>query len=197
MLEEINRSLFHGINKFAGYNPMLDATARVIAEYLPFLFILVVLYYWFSKKEDSSKVRLLLVGYSVLLALSINFLITLFYFHPRPFMVRIGKLLVQHGHETSFPSDHATFMFSIAFAFITFNEFRKTGIILTLLALFGGTTRVFVGIHFPFDIAGSIGVSLISAKIVSASENMLTPMNKRLVKFYKDVLYRLKYLRSK
>ncbi len=191
MLEEINRSLFHGINKFAGYNPMLDATARVIAEYLPFLFILVVLYYWFSKKEDSSKVRLLLVGYSVLLALSINFLITIFYFHPRPFMVYIVKLLIRHGPETSFPSDHTTFMFSIAFMFITFNEFRIIGIILSLLALVGGVARVFVGVHFPFDIAGSIGVGLVSAMIISALIDMLTPINKRLIKFYKNVLSRL------
>ena len=51
MSEEINYSLFQGINKFAGYNPIIDTTAALIAEYLPFLFILVMMYYWFFKKR--------------------------------------------------------------------------------------------------------------------------------------------------
>lgn len=185
MLEEINYSLFQGINKFAGYNPILDATAELTAEYLPFLFILLMMYYWFFKKDDTSRINLLSVGWSTLLALLVNFLITLFYFHPRPFMVHIGKLLIPHVPETSFPSDHATFMFSIAFMLITFDEFRTTGIILSIFALIGGIARVFVGVHFPFDIAGSIGVSLISSIIIYALKDMFLPMNKRLVEFYK------------
>ena len=55
MSEEINYSLFQGINKFAGYNPIFDTTAALIAEYLPFLFILVMMYYWFFKKDDTSR----------------------------------------------------------------------------------------------------------------------------------------------
>ncbi len=191
MLEEVNYSLFSTINKFAGYSSVLDAIAKVADEYLPFLFILVIMYYWFFKKNDAFKVKLLLVGYSTLLALSINFLITIFYFHPRPFMIHIGKLLIEHGPETSFPSDHTTFMFSIAFMFITFNEFRIIAIILSFLALVGGVARVFVGVHFPFDIAGSIIISLVSTMIISVLIDMLTPINKRLIQFYKDVLSRL------
>lgn len=197
MLEQINYSLFYSINKFAGYSSVLDAIAKVAAEYLPFLFIPVIMYYWFFKKEDTSKIRLLLVGYSVLLALSINFLITIFYFHPRPFMLHMGKLLIVHGPETSFPSDHATFMFSIAFMFIAFNEFRKTGIILTILALIGGMARVFTGVHFLFDVAGSMGVSLVSTIVIFALKDIFLPMNKWLIEFYKDILLRLKYLKRR
>jgi undecaprenyl-diphosphatase len=199
MLEEINYSLFQGINKFAGYNPIFDTTAELIAEYLPFLFILVMIYCWFCKKDDISKINLLSVGWSTFLALLVNFLITLFYFHPRPFMVHIGKLLISHGPETSFPSDHATFMFSIAFAFIILDEFRITGIILSLLALIGGIARVFAGVHFPFDIVGSFGIGLISAIVIFTLKGVFLPMNKRLVEFYKNLLSRLdsKYLKDK
>ncbi len=199
MLEEINYSLFRTINKFAGHSSVLDAIAKVTAEYLPFLFILVIVYYWFFKKDDTSKIKLLLVGYSVLLALSINFLITIFYFHPRPFMVHIGKLLILHGPETSFPSDHATFMFSIAFAFIILDEFRIIGIVFSLLALIGGMARVFVGVHFPVDIAGSFGIGLISVMIISALKDLILPMNKRLVELYNNIFSRLdpKYLKGK
>ncbi|MDI6728982.1 MAG: undecaprenyl-diphosphatase [Thermodesulfovibrionales bacterium] len=199
MLEEINYSLFSSVNKFAGYNPIFDITAELTAEYLPFLFILLMMYYWFFKKDDTSRINLLSVGWSTLLALFINFLITLFYFHPRPFMVHIGKLLISHGPETSFPSDHATFMFSIAFAFIIHNEFRKIGIVLIILALIGGMARVFVGVHFPMDIAGSFGVGLISTMIIFILRDVFAPMNERIVEFYKDVLLRLdlKYLKRR
>lgn len=199
MLEELNYSLFSSINKFAGYNPIFDTTAELIAEYLPFLFILVMLYYWFFKKDDTFRINLLSVGWSTLLALLVNFLITLFYFHPRPFMIHMGKLLIPHGTETSFPSDHATFMFSIAFAFIIHDEFRIIGIVFSLFALIGGMARVFLGVHFPFDIAGSMGVSLISSIIIYALKDLILPMNKRLVEFYKNLLSRLdpKYLKDK
>lgn len=199
MLEDINQSLFYSINKFAGFNPMLDETAKIIAEYLPFVFIVVMVYLWFSKKDDNSKIGLLLTGYSALLAIFINFLITAFYFHPRPFTVHMGKLLIPHGTETSFPSDHATFMFSIAFAFIILDEFRIIGIVFSLLALIGGMARVFVGVHFPVDIAGSIGVSVISSITIYALKDLILPMNKRLVELYKNLLSRLdpKYLKDK
>ncbi len=188
MLQKMNYSLFHSINKFAGYNTCIDTTAKLIAEYLPFIFIPVMMYYWFFKKDDASKTGILLVGYSTLLALLINLLITLFYFYPRPFMMHLGRQLVAHAPETSFPSDHTTFMFSIAFAFIAFNVSGKTGIILALLALIGGLTRVFAGVHFPFDVAGSIVVSLISTAIVFVLKEFFSPINKRLIVFYRNIL---------
>ena len=193
MLERVNHFIFNEINGFAGYNLVIDMLAKIIAEYLPLLFILPLVLHWFSRRDGGSRIDLLFTGYCAFLAMLINFLITLFYFHPRPFMLHMGKTLIEHGPETSFPSDHATFMFSIAFAFIAFKGQWKTGVILSFLALFGGIARVFVGVHFPLDIIGSLGVGLISTIIIFALKDILVPINKRIVGFYRNLLVRLNF----
>jgi len=44
----------------------------------------------------------LFAGYASILGLGINFIITQFYFHPRPFMVPTGTLLITHAAEFFF-----------------------------------------------------------------------------------------------
>ena len=188
MLEKINISLFLSINKFAGINPILDSSVKLIAIYFPLIFIAVLLYYWFFKKtDDISREKLLLVLWTAILGLFINFLIGHFYFHPRPFMLHLGNLLIPHKSDSSFPSDHATFMFAISFAIFFFNEYKTAGIILFCLAVIGGLARVFVGVHFPFDITGSFIVSIISTVIIFSLKDLLLNINKNLIKFYNRI----------
>ncbi|MCL5674372.1 MAG: undecaprenyl-diphosphatase [Candidatus Omnitrophica bacterium] len=188
LLNRINDSLFLSINRFAGVNPVLDAVIKLFAIYLPLIFIAVLLYYWFFKKtDDVSRETLLLVIWNAVLGLFINFLIGLFYFHPRPFMLHLGKLLIPHKPDSSFPSDHATFMFSISLAVFFFNKYRTAGIGLFCLAAIGGLSRVFTGVHFPFDIAGSLIVSIISTIIIFMLNNILLQVNQKLVKFYNRI----------
>ena len=42
----------------------------------------------------------------VALGLLVNQLITVFYFHPRPYMMGLCKPLIPHASGTSFPSDN-------------------------------------------------------------------------------------------
>jgi len=92
--------------------------------------------------------EVLFAGYAALLGLGINLIITLFYFHPRPFMIPTGVLLIAHLPETSFPSDHATLMFAISLIFLTFRELRGTGAILFVLSFVSGLARGYAGLHF-------------------------------------------------
>ncbi len=167
MLEEINRAVFEDINHFAGMNPVLDNLAVILAKYLIIIFILWLAYLWFRKGEASKKIALY-GAFSAALGLLFNFLITSFYYHPRPFMLHLGRLLILHAAETSFPSDHTTFMLSIAFLLIYFRETRVSGLILSIFGLIGGLARVFSGLHFPLDILGSIGVALLSSLLAYA-----------------------------
>jgi len=184
-LNQININIFNSINHFAGSNVVLDKIGIFTAEYLPLIFILVLAFLWFRNNEYKNLV--LYCVYSVILGLSLNFLITLFYFHPRPFMDKIGILLIKHAPETSFPSDHTTFMFSIAFMLLYFNKTRITGIILSVIALIGGTARVFSGVHYPFDIIGSILVVMISSYIIFMSKEKLQKFNNLIINLYYKV----------
>ncbi len=157
-----NIYLFNLINHFAGENVILDKIMVFIASYFVFTIPLFLIYLWF-KKENKKDV--LFIFSSVLASLAIAQLITLIYFHPRPFMLGLGKKLIPHGSETSFPSDHATVMFAVAFSLI-FLKKNKEGMIFLIFSLLVGLARVFCGVHFPFDIIGSFFVALIGTVII-------------------------------
>jgi len=103
-------------------------------------------------------------------------------------MDKIGVLLIKHAPETSFPSDHTTFMFSIAFILLYFKKTRIMGIILVAIATIGGTARVFAGVHYPFDIIGSILVAMISSYIIFTSKEKLQRFNNLIINLYYKVL---------
>jgi undecaprenyl-diphosphatase len=165
MIEQLNTAWFHLINQYAGINPFADAIAVLAAQYMPLIFIVVLIYLWI-KKGTSTKNIVLYSVYAAILGLVTNYIIGLFYFHPRPFMVHVGTTLFPYPAETSFPSDHTTFMLSIALMMIYFKETRKFGIILVILGLIGGFARVFSGVHFPFDIVGSVVVAVIVSLVI-------------------------------
>jgi len=185
-LNQININIFNSINYFAGNNAVLDKIGLFTAEYLPLIFILVLVFLWF--RNEKYKNLVLYCIYSVILGLSLNFLITLFYFHPRPFMNKIGVLLIKHAPETSFPSDHTTLMLSVAFMLLYFKKTRIKGIILSVVALIGGTARVFAGVHYPFDIIGSILIAIISSYIIFTFKEKLQKFNHLIINLYYKIL---------
>ncbi len=190
MFNQLNINIFNMINNFAGKTLFLDKVGIIMAEYLPIIFIFALLYYWF-KNNDYKNISLY-SGYSAILGVLLNFLITLFYFHPRPFMDNIGILLISHKPETSFPSDHTTFMLSIGFMFLYFKKTRKLGIVLSVLGLAGGIARIYSGVHYPFDILGSFLVAIISSYIVFLFGKKLRKLNTLIIDLYCRVL-KLKY----
>jgi len=186
MIKQINVMIFNSINYFAGNNIFVDKLGILIAKYLPIIFVLFLVYLWFNKSKN--KEFALYAGYSAIIGLLLNYLITLFYFHPRPFMDKVGTLLINHVPETSFPSDHTTFMLSIAFILLYFKESRKAGITLSILGILGGISRIFCGLHYPFDIIGSIVVAMISSYIVFISKERLQKFNNLIINSYYKVL---------
>jgi len=172
---QLNVKIFYAINHFAGENLIFDKFMVIIAKYLPFVFILFLLFLWLKKKKERDFI--LYSGYSAVIGIFINFLISRFYFHPRPFMENNGKVLINHSPDASFPSDHTTFMVSIAFVLLYFKETRKMGILFSFLALAGGIARVYCGVHYPFDILGSILVAGVSSYIIFLSRKKLKLLN--------------------
>jgi undecaprenyl-diphosphatase len=185
MIMDPNLALFHVINGMAGINPILDNTMIFAAKYLIYIFGVFLVYIWFVKNKCRQEV--LFAGYAALLGMGINIIITLFYFHPRPFMVPTGILLIAHAANSSFPSDHATIMFSISLMLFTFRDLRLSGAIFFILAFISGIARVYSGLHFPLDIAGSLFVALFSVWILLALKNYLIPINRILIAFFENI----------
>ncbi len=180
-MESFNKIWFLDINSYAGHNHFLDFIVILIAQYTPYIFILILFYFWFTNKKDEA----LFAGYAATLGVVLNQLIGFIYFHPRPFMQDIGHVLLLHKSESSFPSDHATFLFSIAFMFLTFKTTRILGILAVLFSLACGVGRVYCGVHWPYDIVGSIIVSILVVFTICSFKKEISPFNKYIVTLYK------------
>lgn len=101
------------------------------------------------------------------LGLLLSQVITHFWTRERPFVAHPAEtlLLAAPSHEPSFPSDHAVAAFAIAFS-VAFVGGRRAGALFLAGASVVGITRVFVGLHYPGDVAGGALVGLVAAVMV-------------------------------
>ena len=81
-------------------------------------------------------------------------------------MIDLGHTFLAHQAETSFPSDHAVVFFALGLAFMR-GSLRKAGALLVLFGIAVGWARVYLGVHFPFDIVGALAVAFVSNWIVA------------------------------
>lgn len=79
--------------------------------------------------------------------------------YSRPFVLGIVPAYIAHRGTASLPSTHASVMFFIGFAFVLRPSLRRMGVFILALAAITGWARVYVGVHFPFDIAAGIGLA--------------------------------------
>lgn len=85
----------------------------------------------------------------------------------RPFVAHPSQtlLLASPSHEPSFPSDHAVAAFAIAFS-VALVGGRRMGAFFLAAASMVAITRVFVGLHYPGDVAGGALIGLVAALVV-------------------------------
>ncbi|WP_083657176.1 undecaprenyl-diphosphatase [Poseidonibacter parvus] len=182
-MEHLNMNLFLFINSFAKISEFLDNIMITFAEYLPYLFLIIMVYTWFTNKKNET----LYAGYTVILGLLINQVIGWFIYHNRPFVDGFGVTLVIHKVENSFPSDHTTFLISIALAFLIFKSSRKIGYLLFILAIIGGISRVYCGVHYPFDIIGSLVVSIMAISLIYTTKDDFNNINLFLINTFRRI----------
>ena len=105
---------------------------------------------------------------AAVVALTMSKIIGLMWFHPRPFMAEIGQTFLHHAPDSSFPSDHATSMFSVALALAMcqLREARRFGMGLLALTFVVAWARVYLGVHWPLDMVAALVVSGLAAMVV-------------------------------
>jgi undecaprenyl-diphosphatase len=164
-LETLNQSLFLQINAAEGTSPTAIFLATVLAEYTIYLIPLTLAALWLW--GDVAKREWLLKAFCVaMFALLANQLIGQFWQHPRPFVMGLGTTWITHAADSSFPSDHATLLASIGFAFLG-NLSLRLGAATLALSLAAAWARVFLGVHFPFDMIGAYAVAGGSFAVIS------------------------------
>lgn len=97
-------------------------------------------------------------------------------------LVGLCTPLFPHGPETSFPSDHATLMFATALYLLLARRWAACGIPLLVVATLTAWGRVYSGIHFPADMAGSLVVGLMSVGLTCLLAQRLVPLHEKLIR---------------
>jgi undecaprenyl-diphosphatase len=164
-MEDLNLQWFFDINAAANLHGYRLWIAIFAAKYLIFLTILLLIGIWLWGSRNQ-RVTLLVTFIAASSALLINWLISSLWFHPRPFMQGIGHTYLAHAPDSSFPSDHATVLFTISFVFLLERGMRVLGVTMLLITLWVTWARIYTGIHFPLDMFGSLIVSIISSVII-------------------------------
>ncbi|WP_374554265.1 phosphatase PAP2 family protein [Aquitalea pelogenes] len=184
-LEVFNRTLFLQINGGADTPAWLIQTAIGMADYLVYLIPILLFgqWLWGNHGWRNLAIKACLV---TLLALGVNQGIGLLWTHPRPFMIGLGHTWIPHAADSSFPSDHMTVFAGIGLTLL-FDGALGWAVVTLLTGLGVAWARVFLGVHFPMDMAGAVGVVAVSYMAVKPLWQVLGA----LVTDHVERLYRL------
>ena len=180
------------INSWAGYSSFLDDIMLVVTNSVPYIAIAILLFLWFSGKNKQILERRRTVIYAALssaMALLVNSIIHLVYYHPRPFVVHHVHLLVHHAADSSFVSDHAVLVFAIAWTFLMRNEQIKYLVFIwaTIVAI----SRIYIGVHYPVDVIGSALLAFGTSLLVIHYLKKWEPVMQFMFRLYDLVAKRL------
>ena len=152
-LSELNLSLFSWINASPEASNTSIHFAIFIANDLLYCMILLFAWFWLRGNYDTKK-QILKAFIFTSIAILISQCISHVYYHQRPFVMEVGRTLIYHAPNGSFPSDHMLIFSSIAFSYL-FSAQRKLGISLLVMAWLVAWSRVYLGVHFPLDMLGA------------------------------------------
>lgn len=157
-----NIALFHSLNAAALPTPVILWVVEFFAQGTPYLALGILAFVWFFGGPVQRR-SLMISGVALALGLTVNFAIAAAIYVPRPFEAGIGHSYLAHTLETSFPSDHATFLWSLGLGLLIAPALRWTGLFIFLVGIATAWARVFLGVHFPLDMLASFAISLLAA----------------------------------
>lgn len=157
---DVDYEWFEFINNKVQHYQLLDNTMIFFAEYVQYAFGLLILMLWLLNKSNFRVIAFQAL-FAFALGFSINRLIEVFIYRDRPFITHNVIQLVDHSANSSFPSDHATSAIVIAVTlWLSSYRFKYIWFVLAVGVAF---SRVWVGVHYPFDVmAGFINGLLIA-----------------------------------
>jgi undecaprenyl-diphosphatase len=160
--------VFHAVNGFVAHHEWLADGFGGIEATAPLVLALATVGLWLLARPGASR-KWKLASASALaagaLGLLVNQLIAHVWDRLRPYESHTGvHTWVARSHDPSFPSDHASAAFGIAFAVIMFD--RWAGGVFVAAAALIGLGRVLVGVHYPGDVLAGALVGLGCALVV-------------------------------
>ncbi len=160
--------VYHSINLFVYQHAWLGRGLSLLETWAVPVIAIATFALWLLARPGGSrrwKLASACALASAALALLINQLIGKLWHRERPFASHpSAHVWGSRSHDPSFPSDHASAAFGIAFAIFLFD--RVAGGIFLAAAFVIGAGRVFIGAHYPADVLAGCLVGLGSALLV-------------------------------
>jgi undecaprenyl-diphosphatase len=174
-LESLNRHLFLLINAGGDAATGTIVFAGFWAQWLIWAVPAGLVLAWL-RAESRTRQSLMLVALSGVVGLLINQLISLMWYHPRPFEIGLGHTYLAHAADSSFPSDHLTLYWSVTIAWLRLRG-GKWAWGMVWLGLPLAWARIYLGVHYPLDMVGAALVSVGSAQVALRSgERVIGPL---------------------
>ena len=143
-------SLFHGIEQAS----------------IPVMVVITGILWFFARPGGDRKWKLACAsGYaSAALGYVIAYVIHHLYDRARPYEAHAIRHPWSSSTDASFPSDHTSLSFAIAFAVLAFDT--VAGVVFIVVAAIIGVGRLFIGAHYPGDVLAGLAVGLVAALVV-------------------------------
>lgn len=179
-MQDVDATLTALINGISGHASLIDAAMIGISQWgIPVLVLAVALQWWPGADRRAVRHILIAAGFAFFLGLGLNQLLLLMIDRPRPYLAGVTTLLVAPSVDPSFPSDHATAAFAIAFSF-ALGGMRKRALWFLAGAILVALSRVFVGIHYVGDVLGGALTGAMAAVVVAAAYRKETRIDRFL-----------------
>lgn len=178
--------IFRLINQFTGRIRIIDVFMIFISQKLRYFFAFVLIILWF--RDNHHKRITSYAGISAFISLLVTSLIKLFFFKPRPFLKKSLNLLapVPSKRNSTFPSKHTTLAFAVSFSILFYK--RTLGTVMSILSLFAGLSRIWMGQHYPSDIIGSVFIGSFVAICVKTTTFIWEPLIKKVISPKRDAI---------
>ena len=179
----LNHQLFLLINAEPGESHFLIALSRIVAGDVIGLVPLLLVLLWVRGRPER-RGGLVATAIAAALALGANQIVGQFWYEPRPFMIGLGRTLMAHAPENSFPSDHTTFMMTVGIGLIATGAAPRWGRIVTIAGVLVAWARIYLGVHFPLDMIASAIIAgifaALSVWLVAPAERFVVPLANRI-----------------
>lgn len=178
-MEHLNNTLFLWINATdpSALGLMLG---RLLANSLVYVFPLYIVLNWL-RADAAGRDALVQAALTAAVAMLLSWLIAKAWFHPRPFAVGIGHQYMPHKPTASFPSNHLSFIWALCAGLWVHAVRRRSAWILGLLGLPVAWARIYMGVHWPLDMAGALLNAILAALLCLPLRHRVVPCLRALV----------------